>query len=213
MAVIAEISVPSDQFALGRLFDEHPDVAVELERIVPLQVDTIPLFWIAGAAPEEVEPTMRDDPLTAEVRLLTEQEGRSLFEVRWDQTVNGLVQSLAESDAEVLRAEGAADRWTFRLLFENRAKLADFRDRCRANGVQVHLNALSNPTLPGDEEDGLTSEQYEIIATAYERGFWEIPRGTTIGELADLVGISSNAASQRMRRGLDKLVGRALEDE
>ncbi|WP_390207643.1 hypothetical protein [Halocatena marina] len=50
--MITDISIPADQFALGRLLDEYPDIAVELERLVPLREDIISLFWVTGAPPK-----------------------------------------------------------------------------------------------------------------------------------------------------------------
>lgn len=211
MVVITDITIPADQFALGQLLDAYPDIAIELERLVPLHEGIIPLFWVDGASPEEIEATVREDELSEEVRHLTEMDGRHLFEIRWSPTVNAVVQPLIESRAEVLRAEGAADIWEFRLQFRNRAQLAVFRECCLEREVQMNLKALYNPSLPAEQTtDTLTVEQNDIIDTAYENGYWEIPRGITLDELATLTGISSNAASQRLRRGLTTLVGEAL---
>jgi hypothetical protein len=41
---------------------------------------------------------------------------------------------------------------------------------------------------------------------AYEQGYFEVPRSVTVTELADHFGISDNAFSQRLRRGLSALV-------
>lgn len=212
MTVIVDISVPADQFALGRLLDEHPDIAIELVRVIPLRDGVIPLFWVEGADPGAIEATIRADPMVASVQCLSAADDRYLFEIRWKPTINALVRPMIESGAEVLIAEGEVDSWAFRLQFESRAMLADFRESCRENDVQFHLDALYNPTIPEAEADGddLTSEQYEILVTAYENGYWHVPRNVELGEVADRVGISSNAASQRMRRALDTLVGQVV---
>ncbi|MFD1511934.1 helix-turn-helix domain-containing protein [Halomarina rubra] len=213
MVVITDITIPADQFALGELFEEYPDIDIELERLVPLREGVIPLFWVEVASPEAVETTLLADPMTLEVTLLTDMDGRHLFNVVWDAAIDSLVQPLIESNAEVLRAEGGADYWEFRLQFESRDQLADFRRRCQENDVQIQLDALYNPALPDQDTDGsgLTDEQYDLIATAYDNGYFEVPRGIELGEVATLIGISSNAASQRMRRGLSTIVEWALE--
>jgi predicted DNA binding protein len=214
MVVITDITVPADQFALGQLFDEYPDIAIELERLVPLDGGTIPLFWVEGENPADVEATIREDPLSEDVKVLTEMEERYLFEVLWSAEIDALISPLRQSRAEVLRAEGGTETWEFRLQFRDRADLAEFRDACQANDVQIDLKALYNPTLPAeDDEDELTPEQYDILATAYSNGYWNVPRGVELGEIADLIGISPNAASQRMRRGLKTVVGGVLEPE
>jgi predicted DNA binding protein len=84
-------------------------------------------------------------------------------------------------------------------------------DCCRAADVGFRLRRLFNPeSLDVDVTDDLTPEQYEILAAAHERGFFEVPRGVTLGELADRLDSSSNSASQRMRRALDVVVERQL---
>jgi len=44
MATEATFTVPSDQFPLGTVFEQLPDVTVELERIIPAQDVVIPYF-------------------------------------------------------------------------------------------------------------------------------------------------------------------------
>ncbi|WP_264556728.1 helix-turn-helix domain-containing protein [Halocatena marina] len=184
---------------------------MELERLVLLHDGIIPLFWVEGATLEDLRATVETDPVSEEVHHLTEMDGRHLFEIQWSPDVNALVDPMIESGAEVLPATGTVNVWEFRLQFRNRARLATFRERCQDNEVDMHLNALYNPTVPAEKtDDELTAEQYDIIDTAYRNGYWEIPREITMGELAELIGISSNAASQRLRRGLTVLVGEAL---
>lgn len=207
--IITDITVPADRFALGRLLDEYPDSKIELERLVPLHSGIIPLFWVDGGERDAIEATLRTDPLTQDVRLLTEANGRSLFEIEWSSDVDHLVQPLLATDAEVLGAEGTVDAWEFRLQFMTHQALTDFLAACREHDVAVDLRRLYNPTLP--EEGGqLTEDQYEIIATAYERGFWNIPRDATLSDLAEEFGISGNSASQRLRRGITTLVANVL---
>lgn len=214
MIVIIDITIAADQFALGRLLDEYPAIAIELERLVPLREGIIPLFWVEGATPEEIETTMREDPMTLNVAHLTEMGGRHLFEVTWSPDINALVRPLIDSGADVLRAEGTANQWEFRLQFEDRNQLATFRTQCTANDVQFELDALYNPSLPAEQGDerALTDGQYDLIATAFDNGYFEVPRGIELGEVADRIGISSNAASQRMRRGLSTIVEQTLRE-
>ncbi|RBI60814.1 bacterio-opsin activator [halophilic archaeon] len=213
MVVITDITVPADQFALGQLLDEYPDIEIELERIVPLREGVIPLFWVEGGKHEDIIATLQKDPLTEDVQYLTEADGRYLFEIRWNPKIDALIKPMIESKAEVLRGEGEVDKWEFRLQFDNRDQLRTFRESCQANDVQIELDALYNPTMPVEEHGELTDEQYDVIETAYRSGFWDVPRGTTLSDLAGLIGISSNAASERMRRALNRLVGEYLAEQ
>ena len=48
MAMEATFTVPSDQFPLGTVFEQLPDVTVTLERIIPAQDVVVPYFGCEG---------------------------------------------------------------------------------------------------------------------------------------------------------------------
>lgn len=205
MIVITDIEVPADQFALGRLLNEIPDVKLELERLVPLQTAVIPLFWVEGASPDTIEETIRHDPITQDISHLTETGGRHLFEFEWSPDVDAIVQPLLESNASVLRAEGTGKIWEFRLQFTDRDSFSHFRRRCREKDITFELLRLYNPSVPRQQEP-LTEPQAEILLTAYRDGYWDIPRHATLGDIAAALDISENAASERLRRAIKKAI-------
>lgn len=128
-----------------------------------------------------------------------------LYEIRWRADINGLVSALFEQNVRVMEATGTADEWDFRLQFSNRENLYAFRQELRKQGIRMQLRRLYNPSFP-KETDTLTAEQYDAILAAYENGYWKIPRGVTLDELAKQIGVSDNAVSQRLRRGIEALV-------
>lgn len=46
----------------------------------------------------------------------------------------------------------------------------------------------------------------ELVLTAAEAGYFEVPREVSLAELADREGISDVTASERLRRGIGRLV-------
>ena len=56
------------------------------------------------------------------------------------------------------------------------------------------------------DTQGLTDKQHEVIATALEMGYFEIPRDCTLQDLASELDISHQAASERLRRGMKTIV-------
>ncbi|WP_049927348.1 helix-turn-helix domain-containing protein [Halopiger goleimassiliensis] len=209
MTVIADITVPAGAFPLGRVLDDVPEVEIELERIVPLQEAIIPLFWISGDDPATIETTLADHPETESVEPLTSAEERTLFEVHWSTEINGLIQALIDTRAKVLEATGTADTWDFRLRFSSHEDLSSFNVALTENDIPVTLRHIYNPTLP-DEESELSAEQRDALLTAYRQGYFEVPRRTTLTELADAVEISDSALSQRIRRATGSLVEETL---
>ncbi|WP_224270806.1 helix-turn-helix domain-containing protein [Haloprofundus salinisoli] len=51
----------------------------------------------------------------------------------------------------------------------------------------------------------LSERQREVFLTAYEHGYYEIPRGTTTSELADVVGVGRRTVEHHLRRAEEKL--------
>ncbi|AEH35544.1 helix-turn-helix domain-containing protein [Halopiger xanaduensis] len=205
MTVIADITVPADAFPLGRVLEDLPAVEIELERIVPLREAIIPLFWISGADPAVIETTLRDHAETESVEQLTAAEDRTLFEVRWGPDINGVIQALIDTRAKILEATGTADTWDFRLRFSSHEDLSAFNMALTESDVPVTLRHIYNPTLP-DEGDALSPRQRDALLTAYRQGYFEVPRRTTLTELADTVEVSDSALSQRLRRATNALV-------
>jgi DNA-binding CsgD family transcriptional regulator len=57
----------------------------------------------------------------------------------------------------------------------------------------------------------LTSRQREVLAVARERGYYEIPRRTSVREIADELGCSKSTVSNHLRKAESRLV--ALYDD
>nr|WP_256487766.1 MULTISPECIES: helix-turn-helix domain-containing protein [unclassified Haladaptatus] len=56
----------------------------------------------------------------------------------------------------------------------------------------------------------MTDEQREALATAFASGYFRVPRETSLSELAETLDISPQAASGRLRRGLERMLGATL---
>ena len=52
----------------------------------------------------------------------------------------------------------------------------------------------------------LTDKQQAALATAYAMGYFEHPQETDLGSIADELGVSTSAASGRIRRGISALI-------
>lgn len=205
MTIIADISIPANEFALGQIFEEHPDVTLEIERIVPLGETVLPLFWITNGNEDAIKSTLQDAPQTEIVRNLTDAGEERLFEVRWSPDTDGIIQPLVDANARVLEATGTAEEWMFRLRFPSQEDLNEFNQAVTQRGIPLTLRHLYNPTLP-EEQSPMSDEQREVITTAYRRGYFNIPRDVTATDLADSFDVSDSAISQRLRRGLSTLV-------
>jgi len=214
MAVIAELAVDADAFDLGRVTALVDDVHVELERVVPTGGGVMPFFWARATDHDRFERAVRDSDLVAELDAVSRVDDRVLYEVAWRRAVTKFTRILADSDATILQAEGS-DRWRFELRFSTQAALQAFHDRCREDGVDFEVDRVY--TLGDDDatarELGLTPEQREALVLAVESGYYEVPRGTTLDDVAAALSISQQAASERVRRATDAVLTSVLLDD
>lgn len=209
MSVFAEFAVPVTALSPGTVLSGHPDVTVELERIVPTGSVTH-YHWIVGEGRDGVVDALRTDPAVESVDRLDDLTDRVLVRVRWERVESPLFRVLEESGAHLVGATGTGDGWTVDLRFPDQEALAAFYRSCRTGDLSVELLGINRPGSTGADDYGLSTVQRETIAVAVEAGYFDVPRGTTITELADRLGVSEQAVSERLRRGLSNFLSATL---
>ncbi|WP_254544358.1 helix-turn-helix domain-containing protein [Halomarina pelagica] len=204
MAVIAEVALPPDGFPLGTLLTADSDVHVEFERIIPTDGDAMPILWAWGSDMEAFERRLRTSDDVGELTRLVRTDGRTLYSVTWCGEAKGFIDGLAVTDALILRAHGHDDEsWHFRLVFHSHETLSEFHNHCLEIGLSYTLGRVYTLSNTGTEGGGvsLTDEQREALLLALEEGYFDTPSEVTLTSLADELGISQQALSQRIRRG------------
>lgn len=212
MAILVELEIPADTFDLGRVTSVGGPVHLELERVVPAGGEVMPFFW-ASDCPDfaRFERRVREEELVEELTAVVQFDEQVLYHVVWGETTASLTRALAESEATILEARGN-DPWQFQLRFSGRDGLRTFVDHCREVGIEVELQRVIQlaDTDPANPSDGLTDDQRAALVAAVERGYFRVPRGTTLGGVAETLGISQQATSERVRRGADRVLRQAL---
>lgn len=211
VTVTVHLVIDADAFELGRVTRGAPGVHLELERVVPTTEGAMPFFWASGTDIEAFERSVREDESVASLTRLTRAGDRVLYQVEWGDATATLTEVLAAGGATVLEASGN-ESWSLRVRFPDHERLSAFHDACRARGVDFRVEriyALDDEDSAGDDFD-LTAEQTEALVAAVERGYFEVPRGVTLSEVAAELGISQQAASERVRRGADAILRRVL---
>ena len=206
MVVYAELEVPSNATRIGRAFGTFPDVRVELDRIVPTVHAVVPFMWVNGADPNEVMQAVRREGAVQHITRLGTEEGEwSLYRVVWNRRITDFIVEISDANIALLSGEGTADSWWFEFRAARREPIADLKTHLEENGISTSL-ARIHEVSPGPPSSRLTDSQLEAIRIAYDRGYFDEPRGVTLETLAAEVGISRQAFGGRLRRGLRSLV-------
>lgn len=211
MTVITEFSLPSESFPFGQATSGDPDVRVQLERLVPIAEDRIPFLWATGEQFDEFERVLRTSDIVKHVEAVTRVGNSTLYYTEWYTNKESFLNGLSDTGGSIMDAYGSLE-WSFTVRFQNHADLTRFHQFYQAHDFPVHIDRV----YALDEEPrtefgfGLTPEQRETLILAVEQGYFAVPRETKLDEIADEVGITRQATSERVRRGTETVLRKVL---
>jgi hypothetical protein len=115
------------------------------------------------------------------------------------------LKTLARTDAIIERIEVTSYGWCQTGWFATRDTFKGFSSFWRENaGFRLlRLTRGGEPESPGE---GLTDRQREALRTAYELGYFDIPRRTSLEEIGEELDVSSSSVSERLRRAQTQLI-------
>ena len=209
MSVLAAAELHAEGTSAGQTLLDHPDAVVELYTQAS-----------AGAAALEVkyddfeafEASLRSDPTVVSTDEVAHKHRRRIYVVRVTTDRPKVTPKADDLGIQVLETTATSGYWQFELRAPDREALRELREFCVGEGLEFRITNLARER--GDATHGvLTPGQEDLLVAAYEMGYFSQPRAVTLEELAEEVGISSSAASGRLRRGIESLVESTVVDE
>jgi len=205
----AEVSLPA---AAPSPFDGVVDGAAtvaEIERCTPADdAERVVLEFIADAdlsVPEGVE-------------VVFDYGGRAAY--RFDAAVDPDSPFAVLDRHETPLSEAVIRDGRLRLTFHAgdlptlRSVLEAFRDRCPDMEVLRLLQSTTTPTetdLVTVDRSELTERQREVLAAAYDAGYFDHPKGANAGEVAESLGIGRSTFTEHVAAAQRKLFGSLLD--
>lgn len=207
--LIVEIRLPPESFALGETLAELSDTRVEFEQLVPTRDTPLPYLWVENGS-TDLDAAVATDSSVERVRCITSFDDSALYAVEWADSDYGLLGWLSEGHATLLQADGEFDEWHLKLRFESQDDLGEFQAYCGDNDIDFELIRLFELSEPKMGQFNVSEKQFRALVTALEMGFFNIPRDATLGEVAAELGITSRAASERLRRGHTNVLNNSI---
>jgi predicted DNA binding protein len=212
MSTIVEASIPVDQFALADTFETVPEAEFEILRMIACDDSDACFVWATADDPGRITVALEDDEATADVRTVAELEEACLYRLEWTSPICIVFSLLAGADGTVLRAHGNSTGWELSFLFPEHCAASETHEVCKDYGIEMTVRRVSHPSETSPDGRGtlaekhLTDKQREALLLAYEAGYYDVPRRTSLKELAAQQGISHQSLSERLRRGHRALI-------
>ncbi|MFC4358654.1 helix-turn-helix domain-containing protein [Halobium salinum] len=217
--IVADLALPTP--ALRRVAGAAAEGAVTLDRVyatvetsrVRVQLE-VPPRPSDGDATERIETALAADPTVEEYALLSETEAERRYRVTLSPAGEraSTYPDWVAVDAVLLDGRASTSGWDLRLRFPSREALARYRERCgdRDEGAEAELRGLYSSGTDDDPEFGLTDAQTAILHRALELGYFDIPRSASLAEVGDSLGVTGQAASERLRRALKTYLSNSM---
>ena len=206
-----ELVLSHPELLLREFMRAHPGADLELEYAPSRAEDPRYGFLTVDDGDHfEVAHALESDPTVGAVRYVGTVERGHIFRVAVHESIALVPPDSGELAVYLLDATSAEGSWRLRLLLHSRDVLEALRRHYHDHDVTFLVKRLHHVDRTGRTRE-LSEEQWELLTRAYRAGYFDVPRRTTQGELAEEFDISRSAVSQRLRRAVAQLIESAME--
>ncbi len=211
--IVTQLRLDHPSLFLRPTLRQASDVTIEPDYWTTVEGGRTLVFVTAYGSDEEFEAfesTLETDPTLFDPVCVDRYPDRRVYRLAVAERTLTVVSKTAEFGGRLLDCCSTRDGWQVQIRFPERDALIEFNQYCRDRDVSV---AVEHLRVSDDEDDGviaLTEKQQELLAVAHEEGYFDVPRGISQDELADRLGVSKSAISQRLRRSIGALCASSM---
>lgn len=214
MSLIAIVHIAHPDLALCPTIRRCSEASIRVMPQATTDPETGLFFFHVENGGEALGDAFDRDPTVAEWARLSNSEMGAVYQLNHTPETILLSPKIVEFGGLIREATSDNTGWKLRIQFSDREELSHLWQHCEKEGLSFDLQRIfhhqpwemSNPAA-------LTDPQLDALATAHEEGYFEIPRRTSLEELAEKLGISSTAVGGRIRRGTATLVETMVVEE
>jgi predicted DNA binding protein len=167
------------------------------------------VFSTTGVDPATLATALRDADQVVEVVAMESAVVESRYRVVLDTKHTELYAELVDRKTYPMGALVTGKGWKISAEFADRADLDAFREACTELGIDFHPLRVFEPETAG-EAYGLTAPQQEALLAAHRLGYFEVPRGIDLADLAEELDTTTSALSERLRRAQQALIAHTI---
>ncbi|WP_435360905.1 helix-turn-helix domain-containing protein [Haloarchaeobius sp. DFWS5] len=215
MTIVTEFSLSPDQLVLGDTVAALPAARIRIDHIAARDDGHRNVaVWVSEVDSTTFAETMDDDPTVTDVQRLGVSDDAALFQyVTTAEAQVRLHPVWVRLRGQLLDGSYARGWWTFRLRFPERKALVVTRNCLQNTETRFRIHWVRDG--PRDEPlptETLTDGQHEALTIALNLGYFDIPRRANLQDVGETLGISGQAVSERIRRGVGQLLDEHLDD-
>ncbi|MFC5973175.1 helix-turn-helix domain-containing protein [Halomarina salina] len=206
MGLLAEFHLSSDHLPLVPVATVVPETTLELDQGQPRSSGTPTLILRAtGEDADALEAALDDSRFVGEYSRIGRDGATRQYQLRPAGEGPESLDELAVNRSVVERIVVVEDGWLERCRFADREEFAAYRAFCREHDIGFTLRRLHDDEAERPSER-MTDRQREALLTAYEMGYFDIPRTASMADVAESLGITAPSLSERLRRAYVHLV-------
>lgn len=164
------------------------------------------LFSVTSADFDRFEAGLDADPTIAVYEQVAHLGDEAVYAFTYAEDAILLSTEIGRLNGVILEFENDGTVWAVKVWFPDRSGVQALWDYASDHGAEFELVRINEYGSILEHSYGLTDSQREAVLAALDLGYFDEPRGATLGELADGLDISKPSASRLLRRGLKRLV-------
>lgn len=164
------------------------------------------LFSVTSEDFDRLEAGLTADPTVRAHERVTRVGDEAVYAFTYSEEAVLFSTEIARLNGVILEFENEGTTWRLKIWFPDRAAAQQLWQFASDRDVDVELVRVNEYGSILEHRYGLTDPQREAVLLALEAGYFDEPRGATLGEVARELDISESSASRLLRRGLKRLV-------
>ncbi|WP_458205608.1 helix-turn-helix domain-containing protein [Haladaptatus sp. NG-SE-30] len=211
MNLIAEFDVRTPIFEETRQAIDGLETEIEDVQLPAGQLPKL-ICWVSSDDFDTFEDVLPTDSTVESIEVLATSSDRRLYRVTLSEAGRDeLMYPVAvEHDITFLEVRGSDRGTQISARIPDREALFSFHTELKERDFSFRLKRIYRADTVSDRPYGLTDRQREVLLFALDAGYFDVPRRTSLEELAAEFDISDQALSTLFRRGQANLLRHTL---